>query len=102
MNNVVKSEEDTTCSGKQVEKNIRLDLSDIPAGTIGKANVTGIEIVNNETQDVIFNGNKVATISDKGIDFHIPVAIDGVKVGKFMVDGLRRIDFKETRTRGVV
>lgn len=121
MNNVVKSEEDIACSGKQVEKNIRLDLSDISAGTIGKANITGIEIVNNETQDVIFNGKKVATISDKGIDFHIPVMIDGVEVGEFksieldltantisdifvsdMARMIKKSSLKETRARGVV
>lgn len=82
MTNVVKSEEDITCHGEQIEKNVRLDLSDISAGTIGQANVTGIEIVNNDTQDVIFNGKKVATISDKGINFHIPVMIDGVEIGE--------------------
>ena len=102
MTNVVKSEEDITCSGKQVEKNVRLDLSDISAGTIGKANVTGIEIVNNETQDVIFNGKKVATISDKGIDLHVPITLDGVEIAECVVGELRRIEFKETRTRGVV
>lgn len=102
MTNVVKSEEDITCSGKQVEKNVRLDLSDISAGTIGQANVTGIEIVNNETQDVIFNGKKVATISDKGIDLHVPITLDGAEIAECVVNELRRIEFKETRTRGVV
>lgn len=121
MTNIVKSEEDIICHGEQVEKNVILDLSDISAGTIGKANVTGIEIVSNDTQDVIFNGKKVATISDKGIDFHIPVMIDGVEVGElklieldltantigdiYVSEMARLIDearAEETRARGVV
>lgn len=121
MTNVVKSEEDITCSGKQVEKNVRIDLSDISARTIGRANITGVEIVNNEIQDVIFNGKKVATISEKGIDFHIPVMIDGVEIGELkpieldltantisdifvndMARMIKKSSLKETRARGVV
>lgn len=102
MTNVVKSEEDITCHGEQIEKNVRLDLSDISAGTIGQANVTGIEIVSNDTQDVIFNGKKVATISDKGIDLHVPITLDCAEIAECVVNELRRIEFKETRTRGVV
>lgn len=117
MTNIVKSEEDIICHGEQIEKNVkldldkikfgsvgtrRIDLSNILARTIGQASITGIEIINNDTQDVIFNGKNVATISDKGIDFHIPITLDGVEIAECVVNELRRIEFKEMRTRGVV
>lgn len=106
---IVKSESDTSYFSKGVtQKDIELNLNNITADSIGYRDIKGITLnPNPREQHVFFKDKKIATISDEGIDVHVPVTIDGKKVAEVVAtamgsaaESLENIRKHEMRLRG--